>query len=652
MKKSPRKPAKATKRPASPPQPASPRAALSAEAAFAEALTMHRNGRVAEAEAAYRALLATTPGHANANNNLAIILRARGAWDEALACYRRALDRNASDPFVHSNYGCLLLDIGRSADAEAALRTAVHLKPDYAEGHFNLANILRARGERDGARAAYEEALRLKPGMPSALCNLGDLHKGAGELSRAVERFVAALKSDPSSAEAWNNLGETLKEMGRIEESISIFQKGLEAHPNHALMHSNLLLALHYTPGVPPETVFKAHKEWSRRHADPLLPAGKRHANLRDPERRLRVGYVSPDLCAHSVAFFAEPLIREHDRSRFEVFCYHTAARTDAFTERLKEMANGWRSLVGVDDARAAAAIEADGIDILVDLAGHTANNRLPLFARKPAPVQVSWLGYPDTTGMGAIDYRLSDAITEPEGIADRLSAERIVRLPRGFHSYRPPVDVAPPVAPPVLASGSITFGSFNNTSKVTGEVVRVWSEILKRVPGSQLIVKSGQMGDDETRRRYLNTFIQCGVAAERVELLARIPAADSHLRAYDRLDIGLDPFPYNGTTTTCEALWMGVPVVTWAGQTHVARVGASLLTHCGLEELVARDEAGYIDRAVALAGNPNRLTALRQTMRDRLSTAPLTDYAGFARAVETAYRTMWRTWIDTPRQG
>ncbi|PWC58193.1 hypothetical protein TSH7_24155 [Azospirillum sp. TSH7] len=609
-------------------------------------MTLHREGRIAEAEAGYRAVLAADPGHPNANNNLAIILRARGDWEEALGCYRRALARNATDPFVHSNHGCLLLDMGRPAEAEAALRTAVRLKPDYAEAHFNLANILRTLGDRGAAKAAYSEALRLKPDMASALCNLGDLHKGAVELSKAVECFVAALKADPKSAEAWNNLGETLKEMGRIEEAITVFQKGLEAHPAHALMHSNLLLALHYTPAVPPETIFKAHAAWAQRHADPLLPAGKRHANPRAPQRRLRVGYVSPDFCAHSVAFFAEPLIREHDRGLFEVICYHAAARSDVVTERLKGLADGWRSLVGLDDARAAALIEQDGIDILVDLTGHTANNRLTLFARKPAPVQVTWLGYPNTTGMHAIDWRLSDAIAEPPGEADRLSAERIARLPNGFHSYRPPVDVAPPAAPPLRANGHVTFGSFNNTSKVTGEVVRVWSEILKRVPNSRLIVKSAQMGDEETRRRYLNTFVQFGIDAGRVELLARIDAADGHLRAYDRIDIGLDPFPYNGTTTTCEALWMGVPVVTWTGASHVARVGASLLTHCGLSELVAADEAGYIATAVALAGDPERLDRLRRTMRDRLNAAPLTNYTGFARDVEAAYRAMWQDWV------
>lgn len=647
MKKPSRKQARA-KRPAIPaPSPQSTAPAVSAgDAGFGRALSLHREGRTAEAEAGYRAVLAADAGHPNANNNLAIILRARGDWEEALGCYRRALARNAADPFVHSNHGCLLQDMGRSAEAEEALRTAIRLKPEYAEAHFNLANILRNRGNREAAKAAYGEALRLKPDMASALCNLGDLHKGAVELTRAVECFVAALKADPKSAEAWNNLGETLKEMGRIEEAVAVFQKGLEAHPAHALMHSNLLLALHYTPAVPPETIFRAHVAWAQRHADPLLPAGRRHPNPRDPERRLRIGYVSPDFCAHSVAFFAEPLIREHDRGHFEVFCYHANARSDMVTERLKGLSDGWRSLVGVDDARAAALIEQDGIDILVDLTGHTANNRLTLFARKPAPVQATWLGYPDTTGMRAIDWRFSDAIAEPPGEADRLSAERIVRLPHGFHSYRPPVDVAPPAEPPFRASGHVTFGSFNNTSKVTGEVVRVWSEILKRVPGSRLIVKSAQMGDEETRRRYLNTFVQCGIDAGRVELLARIDAADGHLRAYDRIDIGLDPFPYNGTTTTCEALWMGVPVVTLTGANHVARVGASLLTHCGLTELVASDMEGYIATAVALAGDPGRLDRLRRTMRSRLSAAPLTDYTGFARGVEAAYRAMWRDWV------
>ena len=653
MKKPSRKQAKA-RRPASPalsPRGTAPAAAEAADAGFAHALTLHRDGRTAEAEAGYRTVLAADPGHPNANNNLAIILRARGDWEEALSCYRQALARNAADPFVHSNHGCLLLDLGRGAEAEEALRTAIRLKPDYAEAHFNLANILRTLGDREAAKAAYGEALRLKPDMSAALCNLGDLHKGAVELTRAVECFVAALKADPKSAEAWNNLGETLKEMGRIEEAITVFQKGLEAHPAHALMHSNLLLALHYTPAVPPETIFKAHVAWAQRHADPLLPAGRRHANPRDPERRLRVGYVSPDFCAHSVAFFAEPLIRAHDRGQFEVVCYHAAARSDMVTERLKGLAEGWRSLVGLDDSRAAALIEQDGIDILVDLTGHTANNRLTLFARKPAPVQVSWLGSPDTTGMRAIDWRFSDAIAEPPGEADRLSAERIVRLPNGFHSYRPPIDVAPPAEPPFRANDHVTFGSFNNTSKVTGEVVRVWSEILKRVPNSRLIVKSAQMGDEETRRRYLNTFVQFGIDAGRIELLARIDAADGHLRAYDRIDIGLDPFPYNGTTTTCEALWMGVPVVTVAGANHVARVGASLLTHCGLSELVAADEAGYVAIAVALAGDLERMGRLRRTMRDRLNAAPLTDYTGFARGVEAAYRAMWQDWVSRNQQ-
>lgn len=612
------------------------------DALFAEALGHHKAGRIAEAEAGYQAVLRLSPSHPHANNNLALILRAARRHEEALACYRRALEGSgAADPAVHSNHGCLLSDLGRWEEAAAALRRAVELKPDYAEAHFNLANTLRDLGDREGAVAAYEEALRLRPGMASALCNLGGVHKSAMALSRAADCFLAALRAEPQLAEAYNNLGETLKEMGRTEEAIGVFQSGLKQHPGHAVMHSNLLMALNYTPAVAPGEVFRAHLAWDARHGVRPVPA--RPPRDPDPGRRLRVGYVSPDFCAHSVAFFAEPLIREHDRGAFEVFCYSNGRRTDMVTRRLQETAQGWRPIAGLPDAEAARLIEADGIDILVDLAGHTANNRLPLFGLRPAPVQVSWLGYPNTTGMAAMDYRMTDAVADPMGVADRLSSETLVRLPRGFHCYQPPVDVPASPEPPSRRTGHVTFGSFNNTSKVTAEVARVWAAILARVPGSRLLVKSAQMADEGTRQRYLGYFTAHGIDPARIELLSRINAADGHLRAYDRVDVALDPFPYNGTTTTCEALWMGVPVVTLLGATHVARVGASLLAHCGLAELIAADEAGYVAAAAALATDAGRLAALRAGMRDRLSAAPLTDYKGFARIVETAYRAMWR---------
>ncbi|WP_052293838.1 tetratricopeptide repeat protein [Azospirillum sp. B510] len=621
-------------------------APASCAAAFGVALGHHQAGRIAEAEAGYRAVLHLDPDHPHANNNLALILRGRGGHAEALACYRRAVKRTPDDPHLHSNFGCLLVDMGQAAEAQAALRRAIELQPDYAEAHFNLGNALRGANDLDGALACYTEALRLKPDMAAALSNMGDLLKGRAELSRAVEYFMAALRAAPQMPEPCNNLGETLKEQGRITEAVTVFQKGLGVHPTHAIMHSNLAFALNYTADVPVEMIYRVHRHWAERHADPLLPAGRAHANDPRPDRKLRIGYVSPDFCAHSVSFFVEPVIREHDRAAFEVICYPCSGRSDAVTERLRAAADRWVPIVGLSDEAAAARIEADGIDILIDLAGHTAENRLLLFARKPAPVQVTWLGYPNTTGMPAIDYRLTDGVADPVGLADQLSAERLVRLPHGFHCYQPPVVALQP-RPPVLDSGVVTFGSFNNTSKVTAEVVRVWAEILKRVPNARLLLKSRQMGDDETRARYRNSFITHGIDPDRVELLARIPAADGHLRAYDRLDIALDPFPYNGTTTTCEALWMGVPVVTLAGRSHVARVGASLLTNVGLEELIASDEAEYIAKAVALAGDPAALAGLRAGMRARLEASPLTDHKGFTRSLEAALRAMWRSWAE-----
>jgi len=644
MKKNSRKPVAKAKR-SHAPAPRLPAAPTVGGADFGKALHHHQAGRIAEAEAGYHAVLAVTPGHPHANNNLALILRGRGAHAEALARYHLAVDQTPRDPQVHSNLGCLLVDMGRHAEAQAALRHAIELKPDYAEAHFNLGNALRADGDNDGALACYTEALRLKPDMASALSNMGDLLKGRAELSRAVECFMAALRAAPQMPEPCNNLGETLKEQGRITEAVAVFQKGLALHPAHATMHSNLLFALNYTADVPPEMTLRAHRHWAERHADPLLPAGRCHANDRDPDRKLRIGYVSPDFCAHSVSFFAEPMLREHDRSAFELFCYPCSNRNDVVTERLRKEADHWVPLTRMGDAEAAARVEADGIDILVDLAGHTAESRLLLFARKPAPVQATWLGYPNTTGMRAIDYRLTDGVADPVGLADQLSTETLVRLPHGFHCYQPPADAGAQPRPPFLENGFVTFGSFNNTSKVTAEVVRVWAEILKRVPESRLLLKSRQMGDDETRKRYAAQFAAHGIEEERLILLARIPAINGHLRAYDRIDVGLDPFPYNGTTTTCEALWMGVPVLTLAGRTHVGRVGASLLTNVGLTELIAVDEADYVARAVALAGDPQRLVDLRAGMRPRLEASPLTDYKGFTRSMENAFRTMWRSW-------
>ncbi|PWC61641.1 hypothetical protein TSH58_26610 [Azospirillum sp. TSH58] len=582
---------------------------------------------------------------------MAILLRGAGRWEDAVACYRRAVAALPDDAPIRSNLSCALADLGRPAEALAAVRVALSLCPDYADAWFNAGNLLKTAREPHRAIAAYRRALRLKPGMGGAHSNMGDAHRDLGESSRAVDCYRAAMQAQPDLPQPVVNLGETLKEQGRITEAIAVFQGGMERHPDLALLHSNLLLALHYTPWVPPEIVARAHAHWNERHARPLMPQGRQFLNDRDPNRRLRVGYVSPDFRAHACAHFIEPLLREHDRGAVELFGYATSDQQDAVTERMRSLCDGWRSLAALDDAAAAALVERDRIDILVDLAGHTASSRPLLFARKPAPIQVAWLGYPDTTGMPAIDHRLTDAIADPPDLTDAWHAERLIRLPRGFLAFQPLRVAEPREEPPALVNGFVTFGSFNNAAKVTPEVVGVWSAILARVPSARLILKSRAFADAPTRARYLQRFAAAGVAPGRVDLLAPMDAIDAHLRAYDRIDIGLDPFPYNGTTTTCEALWMGVPVITLAGRQHVARVGASLLTQCGLADLIATDEAGYVETAVAMAGDTGRLAALRRGMTERMERSALNDHRGFAAAVEAAYRGMWRSWLAGDRE-
>lgn len=620
-----------------------------AQARFVQALNDHKAGRLQDAEAGYSAVLARAPNHPHALNNLAVLMRATRRPNEALGLYSRALRQAPDDSSVRSNLGCVLVDLKREADAAATLRVALALRPDYPDAYFNLGNCLRSLGNRAEAMAAYRRSIHCNQGMAEAHTSLGDLLREKNEHGAAVDSYVAAIKARPNMLEAYNNLGEALKDQGRLAEAASIIQEGMRHHPDNALIHSNLLFLLHYSSDIPADVIHRTHVGWDERHARPLLPAAPRFANDRSPDRPLRVGYVSPDFSTHSCAYFSEPLLSGHDRDAVEIVCYPTSGRHDRMTDRFQSLASLWRPLYNASDDEAAAIIRQDQIDILVDMAGHTGGNRLLVFARKPAPIQVTWLGYPDTTGMAAMDYRLTDAVADPEGDADARASERLVRLDGGFLAFNPVVDVPEQPALPALAAGRVTFGSFNNLSKAPSSVIQTWAEILKRTPNARMIVKSRALGDPPTRARYVQMFAACGIEADRVDLLSRIEAVEGHLRAYDRIDIGLDPFPYNGTTTTCESLWMGVPVVTLLGTHHVARVGASLLTHCGLTDLIATDRAGYIDTAVALANDLPRLSRLRGDLRSRLKASPLTDSIGFARKVEAAYRRFWHEWIASP---
>jgi predicted O-linked N-acetylglucosamine transferase (SPINDLY family) len=434
----------------------------------------------------------------------------------------------------------------------------------------------------------------------------------------------------------------TLKDMGLLDESIAELRTALRLQPSYLDAHSNLLYTLHCHPGEEPASIFAEHVAWGRRYGDPLAGAIRPHGNERAPERRLRIGYVSPDFRSHVVGLFMLPILEAHDPAGFEVLCYGSGRAQDATTGRIRERA-AWRDIVGLGDAEAAELIRRDAVDLLVDLTGHTAGHRLLLFARKPAPVQVTYLGYPGTTGLAAMDYRITDAHADPPGLTDRLYTETLVRLPDTAWCYAPPPD-APAVGRGPAADGrALTFGSFNNLAKLTGTMLGLWAEILRAVPGSRLLLKNAGFGSATARQRVRAALAAEGIEPKRVELRGPVLTPAGHLAAYAGVDIALDTYPYHGTTTTCEALYMGVPVVSLAGQTHVSRVGASLLANVGLTELVASSPDEYVQRAVGLARDGRRLSALRGSLRGLLERSALMDAGRFTRHLEQAYRDMWQ---------
>ncbi len=611
----------------------------------------HDAGEGAEfVDAAGRAL-AAGPGPAQLHYMLGCTMEDLARPQDAIAAYRKALERDPRHAMAANNLGCLQEAAGDLDGAGASYDQALRADPKLANAHFNRGNLARQRGDLAGAEAGFEQALALEPERPEWIGALADMRLLRWRLDEAEAGHRAALALAPASPHAHFSLGNTLMLLGRVDEAEACFRRAIDFHSDLVEAHSNLLLCLLYRRGAEGAALFDEHLAWARRHAEGFEVPGGHPAIERRRGRRLNVGYVSPNFHRHSVASFFEPLLAAHDRRSVRVFCYSGVQQPDDVTARLRGLADEWRDLRGVGGDAAARLIRADRIDILVDLAGHTGGGRPLLFARRPAPVQVAWLGYPNTTGLAQMDYRLTDAVVDPPGEADRLHTEKLVRLPDGFLCYQPEAGSPEPGEPPSVAgvqtSGRITFGCFNNLAKVTPEMVALWARLLGAMPGSRLMMKAHALGSASARHRLLEQFAAAGIAAERVALLGPEDSAVSHLARYRDVDIALDTYPYNGTTTTCEALWMGVPVVTLAGPTHVARVGASLLKRVGLDELGAGTPEDYLARARALAGDAARLRALRAGMRARLRASPLLDAARFARAVETAYRTAWNAWLD-----
>jgi predicted O-linked N-acetylglucosamine transferase (SPINDLY family) len=611
-------------------------------------------GRLDAAEQAFRVAIARQPDMPAFHGNLANTLVALGRQEAAVDAYRHSLALRPDHAETLRQLAATLRKLRRFDEAAATLRDLLALDAGGAETHAAHGALLRDQGQSAAAIDAYRRAIALDPGLAAAHLDLGALLLQASSLTEATGCFETTIALEPTSAEAHNNLGTALTQQGRYGEAFAALERAFALAPHNPDAEAALLFAAQYLPDLAPAELTRRHVAWAQHHMDRLARPST-YPNVPVPTRRLRVGYVSPDFRWHAVGDFLMPVLQHHDRTQVEVFCYAEVAHPDGHTEAFRALADGWRPTIGRTDTQVAAQIREDAIDILVELSGHTANHRLGVLARKPAPIQLSWLGYPCTTGLATIDYRLSDAIADPAPEADALHRERVIRLPHGFLVYVPPRP-APEVGPPPAATeGAVTFGSFNNLAKLNDRVVAVWANILDSVPGSRLLLKSHQLADTGTAELVRARFIAAGIAAERMLLEPGMREWTRHMARYGTVDIGLDPFPYNGTTTTCEALWMGVPVITLLGDRHAARVGASLLTRLGLTELIATDIDDYVAKAAALAADPARLAGLRAGLRPRFAASALGDPVRFARDVEAAYREIWADWCaaqaPTPNQ-
>ena len=533
---------------------------------------------------------------------------------------------------------------GRLAEAETLYRQILAVAPQHVDSLHLLGVIEHQAGRCEAGAAWIRKAIALAPGVSIFHSNLGAALGGQGKLVEAVAEYRRALELNPDDAKAHNNLATTLKDLGFVGEGIAGFRRAIALDPGYTVAHSSLLLTLHYLAGAEAGMIFREHRVWDEAQAAPLAKFIAPHGNERDPERRLRVGYVSPDFREHPVAYFFEALLAAHDRAQVEVFCYSDTRRVDDVMQRLRRGAAQWREIFGMADEKVAALIREDGIDILVDLAGHTAHNRLLVFARKPAPVQVSWLGYCDTTGLGAMDYRITDAHADPPGMTEHWHTEKLVRLTETFVCFRPS-DLAPPVGGlPALALGKVTFGSFHTLAKLNEPLLERWAAILKAVPGSRLLLVATGLDEASSQRRLAEFFGRHGVPAERLTFRGR-QSLEGYFALHAEMDVLLDSDPFTGHTVSCHALWMGLPVVTLSGVTHCSRMVTSVLKNVGCPEWIATTPDEYVTIATALASDLPKLAETRAGLRAKMAASPLTDARSFAKHIEQAYRRMWRAW-------
>jgi len=646
-----------------------------ADAHYNRGITLKALKRWDEALASYEEAIRLQPDFAAAYSNRGLVLHDLKRFDEALLSHDQATRLWPDSAVAHLNRGLTLKELVRLNEALASYDQAIRLSPELADAHFNRGNTLKELDRLNEALASYDQAIQLKPELADAWLNRGNALLELKRFDAALDSFDRALAFNPDYAEAHNSRGMTLAEMNLLDGALTSYDQAIKAKPDYEDVYNNRGLALQslqrldealasYRQAIELKADFSIaysnflytmqfgrlhslaeikaeHDRFAARFEAPLRPAWPRHSNSPDPGRRLKVAYVSPDFRNHAVAYFIEPVLANHDKERVEVSCYYSHAPHDEVTDRLAGYADRWLDCKGMSDAQLAERIRADGIDILVDLAGHTGRNRMLTFARKPAPIQITYLGYPGSSGLAAMDYRLTDGFTDPQGSEAHYS-EQLLRLPDSLWCYRPRQDM-PEITPlPALQNGYITFGSFNNINKIDAHCIELWAQLLRAVPDSRLLMVTVPEG--EARQRLAGQFAARGVAGERLEFQGRF-AGGEFQRMLQRADITLDPVTVNGATTTCESLWLGVPALTLRGDRFLERAGLSILSAAGLSEFVAATPQQFIDIATGFANDLRRLAEIRLSLRAQMARSPLTDETKFTRSLEALYRNVWMKW-------
>ena len=606
-------------------------------------------GRLSEACERYREAIALAPQHAAGHLNLGVGLEALGDPDAARRCYEAVLSIDPGNAYANYNLGKLYFVKPAFPQAERHLRAALERKPEFPEAYVVLSNLHDARGEYAEAAVALETAVRQRPDYAGAWYNYATTLVKLNRLAEAEDAARRVIRFDPGFFAGYAFLGDLLRTDARLAEAVEMFGRARTLAGGGLACEQAELHALNYFDGISAEALFEKHRQVGRRIELEHPARFASFTNAKDPDRRLRIGYVSRDFFRHPVSWFLVPVLARHDRSRFEIYCYSTGSRSDDVTAQVRSLADRWLDAAKMSHAELADSIHRDGIDILVDLLGHAGSSDLAVFAQQPAPVQMTWLGYLNTTGLTRMHYRLSDAVSDPPGVADRLHTETLVRMPHSQWCYRPyremELSKEHATEPPCVRNGFITFGSFNHRLKLSPAVLALWAQILIRLPDAQLVIMGVPEGP--AQGRLLEQFTQHGIAAARIRIVAPLPMND-YFPWFDKVDLALDSTPYSGGTTTGDTLWMGVPVVALAGERSVSRSAASMLTTVGLADWIAYTPEDYVRLALKFAGDRTLLAGLRASLRKRMRESPLMDEVGFARDLEAAYRTLWRRWCET----